>query len=205
MFDYNSIERRMTIFMREWRTIQSTSLKAVNAILALVSKLALIKQKQFYEDLERFSGLEDRLAMIIIDQMNMRFPEMQSSFDDFKKLLERISNWNEVCTRLINSEMKSVFAKNIQLKSDIIDEIRSMEQLLEQIQEIILMFETEVKLREQILLQLKQSLKQLNPQLISFYLTIWASEPYVDFNRINEILESFQESSFQENDLKSQI
>ena len=106
MFDYNSIERRMTIFMREWRTIQSTSLKAVNAILALVSKLALIKQKQFYEDLERFSGLEDRLAMIIIDQMNMRFPEMQSSFDDFKKLLERISNWNEVCTRLINSEMK---------------------------------------------------------------------------------------------------
>lgn len=205
MFDNNSIERRMTIFMREWRAIQSTSLKAVNSILALVSKLALIKQKQFYENLENFLGLEDRLAMVIIDQMNMRMPELQSSLDDFKKLLEKISSWDQVCARLIHSEMKTVFAKNSPIKSDIIDEIRSMEQILEQIQEIVTMFETEVKLREQILLQLKQSLKQLNPQLISFYLTIWISEPYLDFNRINEILESFQDASLQENDLKSQV
>ena len=205
MFDNNSIERRKTIFMREWRAIQSTSLKAVNSILALVSKLALIKQKQFYENLENFLGLEDRLAMVIIDQMNMRMPELQSSLDDFKKLLEKISSWDQVCARLIHSEMKTVFAKNSPIKSDIIDEIRSMEQILEQIQEIVTMFETEVKLREQILLQLKQSLKQLNPQLISFYLTIWISEPYLDFNRINEILESFQDASLQENDLKSQV
>ena len=205
MFDNNSIERRMTIFMREWRAIQSTSLKAVNSILALVSKLALSKQKQFYENLENFLGLEDRLAMVIIDQMNMRMPELQSSLDDFKKLLEKISSWDQVCARLIHSEMKTVFAKNSPIKSDIIDEIRSMEQILEQIQEIVTMFETEVKLREQILLQLKQSLKQLNPQLISFYLTIWISEPYLDFNRINEILESFQDASLQENDLKSQV
>jgi hypothetical protein len=202
MFDFGSVERRLNGFTREWRAVQSGSLKTVNTVLGLISKLHLVKSKQFYEHLDNFPDLNDRLVLSILDQINAKIPELQKTVYDFNKLLEKVDSWSQVCSKLIQSEIKTAFLSQ---KEDSIDEIRLMEQTLQHMQEIVTMFEMEVHLRQKILDILKYNKSELNAQYWNFYMVVWSIEPYIDFNRINELLESLQDLSVPESDIKSQI
>lgn len=201
VFDFQTVERKLNSYTREWRTIQSGSLKTVNSILGLISKLNLVKNKQFYEALD-FPDLENRMVLALIDQINLKIPNMIKATGAFRNLLEKMTNWAAVYNRLITSEIRNLVDSNrlqeldSSQKDEIESKIRIREQTLDHILEITKMFETEVQLRIRLIELLQKSTNQLNAQLISFYLTIWASEPYIDFNRILEILESFQSLDF---------
>ena len=203
MFEFSSIERKLNSFTREWRSIQNASLKSINSIIGLISKLNLIKNKQYLEQFTQFPDIHDRLITIIIDQINVKLPDVQKALNEFSKLGEKVLSWEEITTKILNKEMKNVF-----LIEDInnLNEIRLIEQTLEQMKEITLMFDTEISLKHSVFDLLQNiSKEQFNAQKLSFYLTVWTSEPYLDFNRINEIIENFADLSVEESDIKSQI
>jgi hypothetical protein len=203
MFDFGSIERKLNNFTREWRSIQNSSLKSINSIIGLISKLNLVKNKQYSEQFPHFPDINDRLIVIIIDQINIKLPDVQKALNDISKLGEKIHSWEEITTKILNNEMKNSFLIE---EFDDINEIRLIEQTLEQMKEITLMFRTEISLRHTVFDLLQNiSREQFNAQKLSFYLTIWTSEPYLDFNRINEIIENFADLSVEETNIKSQI
>jgi hypothetical protein len=128
---------------------------------------------------------------------------VQKALNEFSKLGEKILSWEEITTKILNKEMKNVFLIE---NFDNLNEIRLIEQTLEQMKEITMMFETEISLRHLVFDLLQNiSKEQFNAQKLSFYLTVWTSEPYLDFTRINEIIENFADLSVEEPDIKSQI
>ena len=203
MFEFNSIERKLNGFTREWRSIQNASLKSTNSILGLISKLNLVKNKQYTEQLTQFPDIQDRLISILIDQINTKLPEIQKTVNEFSKLGEKIKNWEDITTKLLKNEMKKSFQLN---ETEYLNEIRIIEQTLEQVKEIASMFEIEISLRLKVFdLMQNISKEHFSVQKLSFYLTVWTSEPYLDFNRINEIIENFTDPTIEESDIKNQI
>ena len=83
-------------------------------------------------------------------------------------------------------------------------EARRLERLSEHLEEISAMFETEIKLGERLIELLRSSAMDLNTHEITFYLMVLASERYVDFSRIDQILEMFSET-IPESDVKSHV
>ncbi|MHA1984885.1 MAG: hypothetical protein ACW967_11050 [Candidatus Hodarchaeales archaeon] len=201
MFEFSSIERKLNGFTREWRSIQNASLKSINSIIGLISKLNLVKHKQYSDQFTQFPDINDRLITILIDQINIKLPEVQKALNEFSKLGEKILSWEEITTKILNKEMKNVFLIE---NFDNLNEIRLIEQTLEQMKEITMMFETEITLRHLVFDLLQNiSKEQFNAQKLSFYLTVWTSEPYLDFTRINEIIENFADLSVEEPDSTS--
>ncbi|OLS22985.1 MAG: hypothetical protein HeimC3_26820 [Candidatus Heimdallarchaeota archaeon LC_3] len=202
MFEFNSIERKLNGFTREWRSIQNSSLKSTNSILGLISKLNLVKTKQYSEQFSQFPDIQDRLISILIDQINIKLPEIQKTVNEFSKLGEKIKNWEDITTKLLKNEMKKSFILNE--SEGLINEIRIIEQTLEQVKEIASMFEIEISLRHNVFDLIQNiSKEQFSVQKLSFYLTVWTSEPYLDFNRINEIIENFVDLTIEESDIKN--
>ena len=202
MFEFNSIERKLNGFTREWRSIQNSSLKSTNSILGLISKLNLVKTKQYSEQFSQFPDIQDRLISILIDQINIKLPEIQKTVNEFSKLGEKIKNWEDITTKLLKNEMKKSFILNE--SEGLINEIRIIEQTLEQVKEIASMFEIEISLRHNVFDLIQNiSKEQFSVQKLSFYLTVWTSEPYLDFNRINEIIENFADLTIEESDIKN--
>ncbi|KKK94873.1 hypothetical protein LCGC14_2678450, partial [marine sediment metagenome] len=132
----------------------------------------------------------------------IKLPENQKTVNEFSKLGEKIKNWEDITTKLLKNEMKKSFILNE--SEGLINEIRIIEQTLEQVKEIASMFEIEISLRHNVFDLIQNiSKEQFSVQKLSFYLTVWTSEPYLDFNRINEIIENFVDLTIEESDIKN--
>ncbi|MFW9995332.1 MAG: hypothetical protein ACFFD4_25065 [Candidatus Odinarchaeota archaeon] len=192
MFSFRNplgLEARVGDFLKRWKSCQRNSMKTVNLLFSLVSKLNLVRTDTLYKDLKDFPDLEKRLVFSLMDQINHCLPELSNSLNDFADIIDRYHKFQQNIRESLIQKMQKIIPDD----PDFDNKILLIEETLDKVAEIAGMLETELKLKEKIVSELHKD--SLNPALshqLSFLLTIWVSEPYLEERRVKDILETFQ-------------
>ena len=175
------IERDIQRFIAEWRQVQNRSLKVVNVLLNIVGRLNIVQTQSMYKELSEFSDLSERITYSLYEQVDLRIPQLSDAFNDFKKILESIHKWQEMAHFRINDRQNRLS----KIDQDYTKKIALLQQVLEDIDTIVDMFESELRLKGRLL----EESKSFDALKFNFYLTIWVSEPYLEYNNITQKLE----------------
>jgi hypothetical protein len=129
------------------------------------------------------------MVFSLIDQISHCLPELSNSLRNFSDLLIKFHKFQQVKHEALIREMKKINPED----PDHEHKVKHIEETLNKIAEISEMLETEFKLKEKIIEELhKNSLNPAFAHKLTFFLTIWVSEPYLEERRLKDILETFQ-------------
>lgn len=192
MFSFRNplgLEARVGDFMKRWKSCQRNSMKTVNLLFSLVSKLNLVRTDSLYKDLKEFPDLENRLVFSLMEQISQALPELTNNLKVFSDIMEKYHQFQQGIHESLTRKMRGIDPND----PDHDNTILLIEETLDRIAEIAGMFETELKLKEKIIGELhKKSLNPVHSHQLTFLLTIWVSEPYLEESRVKDILETFQ-------------
>ena len=182
-------KKRLQISQKKWATIQGQSLRTVNTILSIISKFNLTQRSEVFSQdlLKRFDCIQSRLAFHLAESINKNIVGLNNSLVQFSEVVKEM--WK------IEKQFRKDFldfAKKRALKDDQQrpHDLEIIDQAEKTIQEIISMYETELALRKQIILEIQESLTP-QPHMITAYLVLWSSEIYIETARIHELIEEF--------------
>ncbi|UCG90072.1 MAG: hypothetical protein JSU57_06315 [Candidatus Heimdallarchaeota archaeon] len=182
-------KKRLQISQKKWNTIQGHSLRTVNTILTILSRLNLTQRPDAFskELLTRFTDIPERLAYHLAELINKSITDLYSYIDQFSDIVREMRKIEKVF-RLDFSLMarKQVVGGNDAWPHD----LEIIEQAERTIQEIVDMYETELTLRKQLIKEIQESIS-LQPLMITVYLVLWTSEVYIEPTRIHELIEEF--------------
>ncbi|MFW9777309.1 MAG: hypothetical protein ACFFE8_00565 [Candidatus Heimdallarchaeota archaeon] len=185
------VKKRLQLSQKKWNQIQNHSLRTVNSILTVLSRLNMIQARpEVFSELllKEFVDIPDRLAYRLADIINKNLADLNrylSQFSDVLKEMRKI----ETQFRLDFSELakKKVLGENpVGGEHD----LEVIEQAELTIQKIVDMYETELSLRQAIIAEI-QDMTALQPAHITAYLVLWSSEIYIEPNKIVELIEEF--------------
>ena len=182
-------KKRLQISQKKWATIQGHSLRTVNMILSIISKFNLTQRTDVFSQdlLTRFDCVQSRLEFHLAGSINKNIAELNNSLIQFSDVVKEM--WK------IEKQFRRdflTFAKKRALEDDKQrpHDLEIIDQAEKTIQEIISMYETELALRKQIILEIQESITP-QPHMITGYLVLWSSEIYIETTRIHELIEEF--------------
>ncbi|MFX0014215.1 MAG: hypothetical protein ACFFB2_06970 [Promethearchaeota archaeon] len=182
-------KKRLQIAQKKWNTVQGHSLRTVNSILTILSRLNLIQRPDAFSKtlLTKFNDIPERLAYHLAELMNKSIIDLFSYIDQFADIVREM--------RKIEEQFRLDFS--IMAKKQVVGgadawphDLEIIDQAERTIQEIVDMYETELTLRKQLIKEIQDSIS-LQPPLITVYLILWTSEVYIEINRIHELIEEF--------------
>ena len=182
-------KKRLQITLKKWNTAQGHSLRTVNIILNILSRLNLIQRPDAFskEILEKFVEIPERLAFHLVDLINKSITELHVFLGQFSDVVREMRKIEQQFRRDFSiMARKQVVGENKGWNND----LEIIEQAERTIQEIVDMYETELTLRRQLLKEIQESLT-FQPLMITSYLVLWASEVYIEPSRIHELIEEF--------------
>ncbi|MHA1166762.1 MAG: hypothetical protein ACTSP4_06250 [Candidatus Hodarchaeales archaeon] len=188
-----ALEAKVGDFLKRWKNCQINSMKTVNILFSVISKMNLVRaDKSVYDNLGEFPDLEKKLIFSLIEQINGILPELEKNLNSFRLLFEKYSRMKHTIHESFRYRMKNMNS----IDPDYLNNIRLLEEALDRIDEIYDMVEIEYLLKKRVIKELhgllNNKIEPVSTQRISIYLTIWSSEPYLNYSRVNDILETFQ-------------
>jgi len=182
-------KKRLQISQKKWATIQGHSLRTVNLILSIISRFNLTQRSDIFSQdlLTRFDCIQSRLEFHLAESINKNIVELNNSLVQFSDVVKEM--WK------IEKQFRRdflIFAKKRVLEDDQqrFHDLEIIDQAEKTVQEIISMYETELALRKQIILEIQDSITP-QPHVITAYLVLWSSEIYIETARIHELIEEF--------------
>ena len=182
-------KKRLQISQKKWATIQGQSLRTVNMIQSIISRFNLTQRTDVFSQdlLSRFDSIHSRLEFHLAESINKNITELNNSLTQFSEVVKEM--WK------IEKQFRRdflTFAKKRALKDNQqqFHDLEIIDQAEKTIQEIIGMYETELALRKQIILEIQESITP-QPHMITAYLVLWSSEIYIETARIHELIEEF--------------
>ncbi|MFX1251185.1 MAG: hypothetical protein ACFFCZ_06225 [Promethearchaeota archaeon] len=183
-FRIDVFRKRIQKLTSDWRKVQEKTSNAVNTILGVVGKIGLVQNKELYGKLDSFEIIRDSVTYKLLEQINRKVPELRKSIDSYERIVIEMQ-------RLLKAFRSSY---RTFIRSSDRSQIEIMEMADASLEEVVRMFEDELQLRKVIVKEMKNP---LNPGQYTLYMTIWAAEPFVEQNRIIEILEEFDNLELQ--------
>jgi hypothetical protein len=182
-------KKRIQISQKKWNTVQSHSLRTVNNILTILSRLNLTQRPDAFSKtlVAKFSDIPERLAYHLAELINKSIIDLFSYIDQLADIVKEM--------RKIEYNFRSDFC--VMARKHVVEEtstwpydLEIIEQAERTIQEIVDMYETELTLRKQLIKEIQESVS-LQPIRITTYLVLWTSEIYIEPTRIHELIEEF--------------
>jgi hypothetical protein len=182
-------KKRLQISQKKWATIQGQSLRTVNMILSIMSRFNLTQRPDtFSQDLlTRFDSIQSRLEFHLAESINKNISELNNSLVQFAEVVKEMWKIEKQFRRDFLTFAKKRALEDDQQRSH---DLEIIDQAEKTIQEIIGMYETELALRKQIILEIQESTTP-QPHMITAYLVLWSSEIYIETTRIYELIEEF--------------
>jgi hypothetical protein len=182
-------KKRLQISQKKWNTVQGQSLRTVNTILNILSRLNLIQRPNVFskELLSNFVDIPERLAYNLIEMINKSINDLNNYLQQFSKCVKEMRKLEQqFCLDFSIMAKKQVMGGRESWDHD----LEIIEQAERTIQEIVDMYETELTLRKQLVEEIQESVT-LQPLMITAYLVLWSSEVYIETTRIHELFEEF--------------
>ncbi|MHA2055745.1 MAG: hypothetical protein ACW99F_19410 [Candidatus Hodarchaeales archaeon] len=182
-------KKRLQITQKKWLTIQGQSLKTVNMILNIISRFNLFQRSDVFskEILSSFDDVKGRLSFHLNESLNKLILDLNIHINQFQQVIK------DMCEieKQFRSEILTLAKKRAsQGNSTLRNELEIIDQAENTIQVIINMYETELALRKQIICEIRDSFHP-QPHKITAYMVLWASEIYIETDRILELIEEF--------------
>lgn len=182
-------KKRLQIAQKKWNTVQAHSIRTVNIILNIISRLNLVQNPNIFSEelLTNFEDIPERLSYHLAELINSSLINLNnfiSQFSDIIKEMRKIEQQFRVDFSLL--ARKQVMEESIVSFHD----IEIIEQAENTIQTIVDMYETELTLKKQLIAEI-QSSPSFKPLMITAYLVLWSSEIYIESERIIELIEEF--------------
>jgi hypothetical protein len=182
-------KKRLQISQKKWNTVQGQSLRTVNTILNILSRLNLIQRPNVFSEelLSNFVDIPERLAYNLVEMINISINDLNSYLQQFSKCVKEMRKLEQqFCLDFSIMAKKQVMGGKESWNHD----LEIIEQAERTIQEIVDMYETELTLRKQLVEEIQESVT-LQPLMITAYLVLWSSEVYIETTRIHELFEEF--------------
>lgn len=196
------LKQKIRKILNKWNEVQGKSGKAVNSLVGIIGKMILAQNDEMFTDLQNFPELQERLLYRLANSINSKMPQLEQALELFRKLKQELDNIVQEEQRNLRAALrndsnvpatprKSRRSKLAEPRDheEFARELSVIEQAEKHLHEIQQMFELELSLKEYIFNSLVNNL--LKPQQMTLYLTLWIAEPYLDVERIEEILEEF--------------
>ena len=177
------VKKRLQLSQKKWNQIQSHSLRTVNSILNVLSRLNLIQARPdvFSEPLlNKFVDIHDRLAFRLAEIINKNLTDLNRYISQFLDVIKEM--------RKIEQQFRLDFSELAKKHS--VEFVDQVEQAERAVQKIVDMYETELSLRRQLISEI-QEITGIQPAMITAYLVLWSSEIYIEPNKIVELIEEF--------------
>ncbi|MHA2239257.1 MAG: hypothetical protein ACXAB2_12975 [Candidatus Hodarchaeales archaeon] len=175
-------KKRLQITQKKWLTIQGQSLKTVNMILMFQRSDVFSK-----ELLSSFDDVKGRLSFHLNESLNKLILDLNVHINQFQQVIKDMC---EIEKQFRNEILTLAKKRASQGNSTLRNELEIIDQAENTIQVIINMYETELALRKQIICEIRDSFHP-QPQKITAYMVLWASEIYIETDRILELIEEF--------------
>ena len=196
------LKQKIRRVLNKWNEVQGKSGKAVNSLVGIIGKMILAQNDEMFTDLQNFPELQERLLYRLANSINSKMPQLEQALELFRKLKHELDGIvqeelrNLRATLRAAAELTTTPRRTRRVKKvksldheEFSRELSVIEQAEKHLLEIQQMFELELSLKEYIFTSLVDNL--LKPQQMTLYLTLWIAEPYLDVERIEEILEEF--------------
>ena len=181
--------KRLQIAQKKWDTIQGQSLRTVNHILNILSRLNQTQRTDIFSKdfLRKFEDVQNRLAYKLTDSINNHLTELSAYLGQFQDVIREMRKIDEQ----FRSDVLSLIKKQaIGNQDQWPHDLEVIEQAEKTIQQIIDMYETELTLRKQIVDEIQHSLP-LQSQTVSALLILWMSNVYIEVTKIHDLFEEF--------------
>lgn len=182
-------KKRLQISQKKWNTVQSHSLKTVNTILNILSRLNLTQRPDAFSMalLSKFPDVPERLAFHLVELINKSLSDLFTVLDQFSDVVREMRKIENAFRLDVSIIARKQVVEGTEAWPHDLDVIEQAERTF---QEIVDMYETELNLRKQLLEEIQESVS-LKPLMITAYLVLWTSEVYIEPNRIHELIEEF--------------
>ncbi|MFX0090995.1 MAG: hypothetical protein ACFFBD_04465 [Candidatus Hodarchaeota archaeon] len=161
-----------------WDDLKTRSMEQIDEILRIVAKLDLIMGQDI--PLKHFKNhplLSQKSTYKLHMALNISLPKFERLLPRFEELLAHFHRIEAVCKRKVYRESLSRHEASLPASIHIVDYVS----------EIVSMFESSIHLKRQIVHSLRHS--EPNYEFFSYTLTLWTLEPYIDDDKITDILE----------------
>jgi hypothetical protein len=182
-------KKRLQISQKKWNTVQGQSLRTVNTILNILSRLNLIQRPNVFSEelLNNFVDIPERVTYNLIEMINKSLNDLSNYIQQFDNCIKEMRKLEEQ----FRLDFSIIAKKQVMGEKKTWDhDLEIIEQAERTIQEIVDMYETELTLRKQLIKEIKESIT-LQPLMITAYLVLWSSEVYIEPTRIHELIEEF--------------
>ena len=182
-------KKRLQIAQKKWSTIQGQSLRTVNLILSILSRLNLTQRTDIFSKdfLTKFEEVQNRLAFKLNESINNHLIELPTYITQFQEVIHEMRKIEQQFRCDILSLIKKHAVKS---KDQWPHDLDVIDQAEKTIQQIIDMYETELALRKQIVAEIQQSMP-LQPHVVNAFLILWISDVYIETARIQDLIEEF--------------
>ncbi len=182
-------KKRLQIAQKKWSTIQGQSLRTVNLILSILSRLNLTQRTDIFSKdfLTKFEDVQSRLAFKLTESINNHLLELSTYITQFQEVIHEMRKIEQQFRCDILSLIKKQAVKS---KDQWPHDLDVIDQAEKTIQQIIDMYETELALRKQIVAEIQQSMP-LQPHVVNAFLILWISDVYIETARIQDLIEEF--------------
>jgi len=182
-------KKRLQISQKKWTTVQGQSLRTVNMVLNILSRLNITQRPDIFSEAikTKFDDVQGRLSFSLAESINRHITELNSFLSHFEEILLEMRKIEETFRCDILTPAKNRAGKENDIWPH---DLEIIDQAENTIREIIDMYEIEFALRKQIVFEIQES---VTPQIhkLTAYLILWSSEIYIEPTRIHELIEEF--------------
>ncbi|MHA1972150.1 MAG: hypothetical protein ACTSW1_04085 [Candidatus Hodarchaeales archaeon] len=182
-------KKRLQISQKKWNTVQEGSVRTVNSILSVISRISLARKPDTFSEtiLRKFPDIPERLLYNLTEIINQCVNDLVSHIKRFTEILDEMKKIEHEFQRdFLSMARKYVLSHENFVARD----LEILEQAQTTIQEIIDMYETELALRIQIVNEMKDAYK-FQPRKLTTNLILWASEVYIEPLKFRDLIEEF--------------
>ncbi|MFX1253792.1 MAG: hypothetical protein ACFFCZ_19430 [Promethearchaeota archaeon] len=163
--------------MGAWEDLKTRSMEQIDEILRITAKLELVMDQQIPTTyFKAHPLLSQRSTYKLHSALNLALPKLERLIPRFEELISRFHKIETSCKR--NAQ------KILSTHGDVLPASISIANC---VSEIVTMFESSIHLKRHIIHVLNHS----NPsyELFSYVLTLWTLEPYIEDDKLEEIIE----------------
>lgn len=153
----------------------SASLK----LFSIINRWVNLQSINSLDSLAPFEDLSSRLTAKLLQEIGNYVPKLQSSLPESEQLVIHMTKIRRQWLSWLTKNHKEASPKQRLI----------LEDMMSNIEKIFPMFVSEIELKRVICQQLSQVSA---PKDYTLYLTIWISEPYLDYNLLDECLENLK-------------
>ena len=182
-------QKRLQIAQKKWDTIQGQSLRTVNLILSILSRINLIQRSDVFSKdfLLKFDGIQEKLAFRLMESTNNQICELTNSITHFQEVINEMRKIEQQ----FRCDVLSLVKKHaVNSQDNWPHDLEVIDQAERTIHQVIDMYETELALRKQIITEIQISIP-LQPLFVTAHLNLWLSNVYIEPTKIHDLIEEF--------------